>query len=131
MRLQLTVQRHTFPPVKVLYNVGAAQPTSSTAVGSLTISQFLEQVNEVIPLEAENWGLEDYAVEVKGFECLHFNELNQVLKDDDEVWYWTFFQIWCRLCAELWLAYVPCKRWTSDSGGYLEDIRFHPTEGIS
>ena len=86
MRLQLTVQRHTFPPAKVLYNVGAAQPTSSTAVGSLTICQFLEQVNEVIPLEAENWGLEDYAVEVKGFECLHFTELHQVLKEDDEVW---------------------------------------------
>ena len=93
MRLQLTVQRHTFPPVKVLYNVGAAQPTSSTAVGSLTISQFLEQVNEVIPLEAEHWGLEDYAVEVKGFECLHYTELSQVLKEDDEVWYWTFFRI--------------------------------------
>ncbi|KAL9013604.1 MAG: hypothetical protein Q9173_001721, partial [Seirophora scorigena] len=47
----------------------------------------LEQVNDIIPLESEEWGLEDYAVEVGGFECLHFHEANQVLKENDEVWY--------------------------------------------
>ena len=83
MRLQLTVQRHSIPDAKVLWTVGDGQPT-------FTIFQFLQQVNEIIPLEAEDWGLEDYAVEVKGFECLHFSELNQVLKEDDEVWYSAF-----------------------------------------
>ena len=55
----------------------------------MTVSQFLEKVNDVIPLESEDWGLEDYAVEVRGFECLHFSELGQVLREDDEVWYAT------------------------------------------
>ena len=86
MRLQLTVQRHSIPPVKVLWTVGATRPTADAPGASFTISQFLEQVNEIIPLEADDWGLEDYAVEVRGFECLHFSELNQVLKEDDEVW---------------------------------------------
>lgn len=86
MRLQLTVQRHSIPPVKVLWTVESTRPTANATGASFTISQFLEQVNEVIPLEADDWGLEDYAVEVRGYECLHFSELNQVLKEDDEVW---------------------------------------------
>ncbi|KAL8789456.1 MAG: hypothetical protein Q9195_006822 [Heterodermia aff. obscurata] len=85
MRLQLTVQRHRLPPVKILYHVGLTRLTSTATGPNLTISQFLEQVNEVVPLESGCWGLEDYAVEVRGFECLHFAELSQVLKDDDEV----------------------------------------------
>lgn len=88
MRLQLTVQRHGLPPVYVLWTLASAVRPPLLAVGnSITISQFLEQVNEIIPLESEDWGLEDYSVEVHGFECLHFCELNQVLKDDDEVWW--------------------------------------------
>ena len=86
MRLQLTVQRHRLPSVKVLYHVGLTRLTPTATGPNLTISQFLEQVNEVVPLESGSWGLEDYAVEVRGFECLHFAELSQVLKDDDEVW---------------------------------------------
>lgn len=87
MRLQLTVQRQSIPPVRVLWTVNATRPTSNAPGASFTISQFLDQVNEVIPLEADDWGLEDYAVEVRGFECLHFSELQTVLKEDDEVWY--------------------------------------------
>ena len=87
MRLQLTVQRQSIPPVKVLWTVNATRTTSNAPGASFTISQFLEQVNDVIPLEADEWGLEDYAVEVRGFECLHFSELQLVLKEDDEVWY--------------------------------------------
>ena len=49
-----------------------------------TVAQLLEQINEVIPLEAEDWGLEDYAVEVDGFECLHYCSLS-ILKEDDRV----------------------------------------------
>lgn len=87
MRLQLIVQRHGLPPAQVLWTVGPPMKPSNGAPGtSLTISQFLEQVNEIIPLEADEWGLEDYAVEVQGFECLHFSELCQVLRENDEVW---------------------------------------------
>jgi len=51
-----------------------------------TISRLLEDINHVVPLEAEHWGLEDYVVEVKGFECLHFSPVFQTLKEDDVVW---------------------------------------------
>ena len=86
MRLQLIVQRHGLPSTQILWIVSAPAKQSNGAPGSgVTISQFLEQVNEIIPLEADQWGLEDYAVEVHGFECLHFSELNQVLRDDDVV----------------------------------------------
>ncbi|KAI9706048.1 MAG: hypothetical protein M1836_005454 [Candelina mexicana] len=84
MRLQLIVQRHGLPPTHVLWNVTSSGDTQTTGRG-ITISQFLEQVNEIIPLESDDWGLEDYSVEVAGFECLHFSDLGSVLRDEDEV----------------------------------------------
>ena len=89
MRLHLIIQRNGLPTTQILWTVNqSVKPPSAAppAATSITISQFLEQVNEIIPLEADEWGLEDYAVEVQGFECLHFSELSQVLKEDDEVW---------------------------------------------
>ncbi len=86
MRLRLIVQRHGIPPVQILWTVAPTRPPLAAAGSSITVSQFLEQVNDIIPLESEEWGLEDYAVEVGGYECLHFQELGQVLKSDEEVW---------------------------------------------
>ncbi|KAL8654489.1 MAG: hypothetical protein Q9226_003421 [Calogaya cf. arnoldii] len=86
MRLRLTVQRHGLPPARVLWTIGAVHPPHSAAGPEPTVAQLLEQVNEIIPLESGDWGLEDYAVEVGGFECLHFSGTSQVLKEDDEVW---------------------------------------------
>lgn len=86
MRLRLTIERHGIPPVNILWTVAPPRVPLARAGSSITISQFLEQVNDIIPLESEDWGLEDYAVEVGGFECLHFSELGQVLKNDEEVW---------------------------------------------
>ncbi|KAI4195258.1 MAG: hypothetical protein LQ348_002485 [Seirophora lacunosa] len=86
MRLHLIVRRHGLPLTRILWTTGGLAPVHSSADTS-TISQLLEQVNDIIPLESEEWGLEDYAVEVGGFECLHFHEANQVLKENDEVWY--------------------------------------------
>ncbi|KAI4129733.1 MAG: hypothetical protein LQ338_002117 [Usnochroma carphineum] len=84
MRLHLTVQRNGLPAARILWTTGGQDPAHSSAE-TATISQLLEQVNDIIPLESEEWGLEDYAVEVGGFECLHFQEASQVLKEDDEV----------------------------------------------
>ncbi|PGH06257.1 hypothetical protein GX51_02454 [Blastomyces parvus] len=80
---------------------GAGAAAAASGSGGLTIAQLLEDVNEVIPLEthveedigsgggigggAGQWGLEDYAVEVMGFECLHFMEVDGLLRDGDEV----------------------------------------------
>ena len=76
MRIRLKVQRQGIPPVQILWNVTARNNT---------ISEFLLQINEIIPLEHGEWGLEDYAVEVQGYECLHYSELKQVFQQDDEV----------------------------------------------
>lgn len=85
MRLHLTIQRNALPPVRILWTAAALGPLYSAAGKELTISQLLEQVNDILPLESGEWGLEDYLVEVGGFECLHFLEARQVLKDGDEV----------------------------------------------
>ncbi|KAL4961233.1 uncharacterized protein BDV14DRAFT_128255 [Aspergillus stella-maris] len=100
----------TSPPSLLGHNLPNASsilPAASSAVtssrmpnalysnGGYTIAQLLEDVNEVIPLETEprlfedessgQWGLEDYVVEVGGSECLHFMELEGILRDGDEV----------------------------------------------
>ena len=85
MRLRLTVRRHGLPETPVIWDV-------DTQCSAPTISQLLEQVNEVIPIESADWGLEDYAVEVKGtegvnYECLHFQPVGKVMKEEDEVMY--------------------------------------------
>lgn len=80
MRLRLSVQRHRLPPTNILWSV-----PDHVSPQAYTIARLLEDVNTTIPLEAEHWGLEDYAVEVGGFECLHFSPVSQTLKDDDEV----------------------------------------------
>ncbi|KAJ5893046.1 hypothetical protein N7504_009737 [Penicillium tannophilum] len=87
------------------YGTRGAAPTSAIASsrnpnvafsnGGYTIAQLLEDVNEVVPLETEpnvfdpefsgQWGLEDYVVEVGGSECLHFMEVEGLLREGDEV----------------------------------------------
>ena len=72
-------------------------PNVAFANGGYTVAQLLEDVNEVVPLETEpsvfdphfsgQWGLEDYVVEVGGSECLHFMEVDGLLRDGDEVVY--------------------------------------------
>ncbi|KAL8725507.1 MAG: hypothetical protein Q9181_006391, partial [Wetmoreana brouardii] len=89
MRLQLTVQRHGLPAARVLWATDLGSTFTSAVGPGTTISQLLEQINDIIPLESEDWGLEDYTVEVEGFECLHFSQAGQVLKEDDEVKYKT------------------------------------------
>lgn len=83
MRLRLTIRRHALPDTAIIWDAAEAQ--------QLTISTLLEQINAVIPLEspADSWGLEDYAVELPGdngsYECLHFQIVGKVFRDDDEV----------------------------------------------
>jgi hypothetical protein len=65
--------------------VPAQNLTSASIHGSATISQLLEDVNDIVQLESDDWGLEDYVVEVGGYECLHFQPIDSVLKEDDKV----------------------------------------------
>ncbi len=85
MRLRLTIQRHALPLTNILWTVRAQDPTSTSAHASATISQLLEDVNDIFQLESDDWGLEDYVVETDGYECLHFQPIDSVLKEDDKV----------------------------------------------
>lgn len=84
MRLKLVIKRHCLPTERVIWTTGS-QLNSSSSGASTTIAQLLEAVNNIVPLESGEWGLEDYLVEVRGFECLHFSEISEVLREDDEV----------------------------------------------
>ncbi|KAH8200968.1 hypothetical protein TruAng_004827 [Truncatella angustata] len=82
MRLRLVVRRNGLPETNVIWPV----PLENKP----TISILLEHVNEILPLESTDWGLDDYTVELKGsdgssFECLHFQLVETVLKEDDQV----------------------------------------------
>lgn len=82
MRLRLLVKRHELPDTALLWAVDEVQ--------NPTISQVLDQINEVIPLESgSEWGLEEYVAELKtgsgSFECLHYMPVRSVLKEEDEV----------------------------------------------
>ncbi|TIA01220.1 hypothetical protein D6C82_03953 [Aureobasidium pullulans] len=75
MRIRLQVLRHQLPPTKVLWKVD----------GATTTAELLTQISDFFPLEAAGWGLEDYAVHLGGYELLHFQQLADVLKEDDEI----------------------------------------------
>lgn len=83
MRLRLSIRRNGLPETNIIWSIDMASST--------TVYQLLEQVNEVVPIESDDkWGLEDYAVEIRGekdlnYECLHFQYVTSVLKEDDEV----------------------------------------------
>ncbi len=79
------MRRHGLPDTPIIWTI-------DTSVGP-TVYQLLEQINEIIPIESDGeWGLEDYAVELKGstginYECLHFQLVANVMKEEDEVLY--------------------------------------------
>lgn len=87
----------TGPPASSSAITSTRTPNAAYSSGGYTIAQLLEDVNEVVPLETHRqpggrngesggqWGLEDYVVEVGGFECLHFMEVEGLLRDGDEV----------------------------------------------
>ncbi|KYK54040.1 hypothetical protein DCS_05994 [Drechmeria coniospora] len=82
LRLHVVVQRLGVPDTCFVWPCPLA--------GKPIISQLLAQINDVVPLESGEWGLEDYVVELVSahdgtFECLHFQPVHQVLKDEDTV----------------------------------------------
>lgn len=78
MRLRLRIERNELPPTQILHSI----PPTQT---SQTISQFLQQINVLFPLESTNWDISDYAVLVGGYEATHYTEVGQAFKDEDEV----------------------------------------------
>ncbi|EEP77272.1 predicted protein [Uncinocarpus reesii 1704] len=91
MRIHLFIQRHELPATRILWTIPTRMPA-----GGYTIAQLLADVDEIVPLESqpsnsedgkgeEYWGLEDYVVELMGSECLHFMEVENLLRDGDEL----------------------------------------------
>ncbi|KAL2158308.1 hypothetical protein VTH06DRAFT_4629 [Thermothelomyces fergusii] len=83
LRLRLVVQRHALPEVRVVFAVSLDNDP--------TISSLLEQVNDIIPLESSDWGLEDYTVQLRdptghAFDCLHFQQVSAILNNDEVVY---------------------------------------------
>ena len=49
------------------------------------VAELLEQINLVIPLQSEHWDFQDYTVKLGDYECLHYQVVGEVLKEDDRV----------------------------------------------
>ncbi|KAI1101580.1 hypothetical protein F4804DRAFT_315495 [Jackrogersella minutella] len=82
LRLRLVVRRDGLPEERLMWNISLDNDP--------TISKLLEKVNETIPLEIDQRGLENYVVELHdddgtSFECLHFQPVRTILKSDDRV----------------------------------------------
>jgi hypothetical protein len=82
LRLRLVVRRHDLPEVRLLFSINLQDEP--------TIAALLEQVNDTVPLESPDWGLDDYVVEIEdshghAFECLHFQAVATILDRDEEV----------------------------------------------
>lgn len=86
MRLRLVINRNGLPPMKIWWDTSSFQPGDDKTVSSL-----LARVSQIVPLESSKWGLEDYAVEVDGFEILHFQEVETLIREADEVVYVYYF----------------------------------------
>ncbi|TGZ82217.1 hypothetical protein EX30DRAFT_395081 [Ascodesmis nigricans] len=87
MRLRLTIEAVGSPPVKILWPV--VFPPTYPKSDNFLVSDLLIQLNKVFSLERRFNGtkhtLDMYAVEVKGYECLHFHPLEQVFTDECSV----------------------------------------------
>ncbi|KAJ1326200.1 transcriptional regulator ATRX [Microdochium nivale] len=82
MRLRVVVLRNGLPETRYMLPV----PLD----GNPTIAKLLELVNGCTPIESDDWGLDDYVVELPApdgsrNECLHFHPIRAVLKEDDQV----------------------------------------------
>lgn len=82
LRIRLVVRRNGLPETRLVYTI----PVDDDP----TIAKLVELVNETIPLETEDWGLEDYVVEMRddsgtAFECLHYQTVTSVIEPDEKV----------------------------------------------
>ncbi|KIW08995.1 uncharacterized protein PV09_00893 [Verruconis gallopava] len=79
-RIKLKVQRNRLPDVDVVWAVKDVEGRERC-----TVSKLIADVDQSIPLESGEWTLDQYVVELDGYECLHYQFVSDVLKDGDEV----------------------------------------------
>ncbi|KAF2401885.1 hypothetical protein EJ06DRAFT_581108 [Trichodelitschia bisporula] len=78
MRLFVEVCRHGLPPSLVTWLVNDDNK-------HLTVAGLLSEIDQVFSLESEEWSLEDYILELNGFECLQWQYVRDVLHADDQI----------------------------------------------
>ena len=82
LRLRLVIRRNALPDVRIVFGL----PLENNP----TIANLVEKVNESFPLESNDWGLEDYVVEMHDpegspFEYTHYQPVSDVLRNDEEI----------------------------------------------
>jgi hypothetical protein len=87
MRLRLKIERCNKPTLPLLWNTDGLRPNAEAGGPDASVADLLEQINEIVCLETDNHGLEDYAVEIDGYECMHWVSVWSVFKEEDEVTY--------------------------------------------
>jgi hypothetical protein len=80
MRLRLHIVRKDLPVRKVIWT-----SASLDHIVEANISNLLYAINVAIPLESADCRLEDYVVELGGFEVLCFQKVTDVFENDVEV----------------------------------------------
>lgn len=125
IRLRLVIRRHAVPEVRLVW--------PCTGSEDLTVAKLLAQINEVVPLESGDWGLEDYAVELadghgSSFECLHFQPVGKLFKNDDQVMWvtppTTFAMLVLRADVVVFFAeFDPYSQKTLSDGSSVDDTK--------
>jgi hypothetical protein len=80
MRFRLSVFRHGLPPMRVVWSTPDEQLD-----GVFLVSRLLSEINDIIPLDPGERGLEDYVVQLGEYELLHFHNLADVLRENDKI----------------------------------------------
>jgi len=75
MRLRVQICRNDLPITRIIWQASPAK----------TVVELLAELNDFVPIESDTWGFEDYAVFINGYEALHFQTLESVFKEDDEL----------------------------------------------
>lgn len=81
MRLRLQIHRNQLPVVKLLWETTEWVKPGTDHI----VSNLLAAINEVFPLDSSSWGLDDYVVELDGYEVLHFQNIESVFSHNDTV----------------------------------------------
>jgi hypothetical protein len=85
MRIFVTILRNCLPATEVVWALPEIELGNGNGTSHFTIAKLLASISGTVPLESEEWGLEDYLLEVGGYECIHYMPAEKLLKDGDHV----------------------------------------------
>ena len=81
MRLRLQIRRHRLATTKIWWDTTQCLEEKPNA----TVGNLLQYINEVCPLDYGSIGLEDYIMEIGGYELVHFQHVSSLLREGDEI----------------------------------------------